>query len=734
MQKLSQKKATSITLNVAEVKEAHDIKLSTPKATSLNVESKSVGGTKITAVNATDLDKLQNLNVVTDGKFDIATAATLKGISTINLSGENAKSQVDLSAVALGDAAAAQGIVLNASGLKGGLSTKSISTKGSININLNAMSGDAKLGVANSITDNLSINVNGVEGKFETQALKAAASTTVSLTNIKGASTIASLNGATTSLSIENTGDVTISNVSSALEGDFSINANNANGLKTGVITANKGVISINANGVSAITVGNLSAKSSITLNAGDASTSVKAGDIAADSVNVDLSKVLGTTTVGKIISDNIIYKASELSADTASKIALASKGNIQNFKAEVTGSLGDDKIELTTAATTSSVTLSGDLGVGNDTVDINKDSAVDALKTVNLSGLTNYATSTTKLKAAANDTLTFNGGSGNDSVEVSGTGIVSLKVIGDFGGGNLDKLTLGTNATAITGADSAVTIDITKVTNVDSTEINFTNGATDMSSKALTIKGSESNDQVTLKLATNTTKVKVDGDLGDGNDTFVFNIGAATATNITDIDLIGLKGVEVGLNGGNAATAFDFSGYTGLTTFNATTGADNIKLGKLTESAVVNLGSGDDKIETGAFTATKTLKIAGGEGNDTFDIKASVIVTVATPEFVEITDFSAGDKITFGDAIAYSSQGAKTGDSLKAVAEAILGTSDVANTVYGFTYNNDTYLLYNAADSTATLTTSDLIVKLSGTTVDLDSLTTSTNDIVFAS
>ncbi|EJC3776672.1 hypothetical protein MYY32_001769, partial [Campylobacter fetus] len=376
----------------------------------------------------------------------------------------------------------------------------------------------------------------------------------------------------------------------------------------------------------------------------------------------------------------------------------------------------------------------SGDLGVGNDTVDINETSAVDALKTVNLSGLTNYATSTTKLQAAANDTLTFNGGSGDDSVEVSGTTIASLKVIGDFGGGNLDKLTLGTNTTAITGADSAVTIDITKVTNVDSTEINFTNGATDMSDKALTIKGSESNDQVTLKLLAATTKVKVDGDLGDGNDTFVFNIGAATATSITDIDLIGLKGVEVGLHGADAATAFDFSTYTGLTTFNATTGADNIKLGTLTESAVVNLGSGDDKIETGAFTATKTLKIAGGEGNDTFDIKASVIVTVATPEFVEITDFSAGDKITFGAAITYENKGIGQGDTLKAAAETILGTSDTANTVYGFTYNNDTYLLYNAAGSTATLTTSDLIVKLSGTTVDLDSLTTSTNDIVFAS
>ncbi|WP_233445179.1 beta strand repeat-containing protein [Campylobacter fetus] len=723
--------ATSMSLNINAEKTAQSLKLSATKLKDLAVVNKSVDGFTIKG-DANSLDALSNLNVTTDGKFSFDTITGLAGVSTVTLSGANDKSAVTLGD--LGSDKVTQGIALNASGLKGGLEVGNTVTKGSININLNAMSGDAKLGAANSITDNLSISVNGVEGKFETQALKAAASTTVSLTNIKGASTIASLNGATTSLSIENTGDVTISNASSALEGDFSINANNANGLTTGVITANKGAISINANGVSAISVGNLSAKSSITLNAGDASTSVKAGDIAADSVNVDLSKVLGTTTVGKITSDNIIYKASELSADTEGKIALASKGNIQNFKAEVTGSLGDDKIELTTAATTSSVTLSGDLGVGNDTVDINETSAVDALKTVNLSGLTNYATSTTKLKAAANDTLTFNGGSGDDSVEVSGTAIASLKVIGDFGGGNLDKLTLGTNTTAITGADSAVTIDITKVTNVDSTEINFTNTATDMSSNALTIKGSESNDQVTLKLAA-TTKVKVDGDLGDGNDTFVFNIGAATNTAITDIDLIGLKGVEVGLHGADAATAFDFSGYTGLTTFNATTGADNIKLGTLTESAVVNLGSGDDKIETGAFTASKTLKIAGGEGNDTFDIKASVIVTVGTPEFVEITDFSAGDKITFGAAIAYENKGIGQGDTLKAAAETILGTSDTANTVYGFTYNNDTYLLYNAAGgSTATLTTSDLIVKLSGTTVNLDSLATSTNDIVFAS
>ncbi|WP_210670658.1 hypothetical protein, partial [Helicobacter canis] len=110
----------------------------------------------------------------------------------------------------------------------------------------------------------------------------------------------------------------------------------------------------------------------------------------------------------------------------------------------------------------------------------------------------------------------------------------------------------------------------------------------------------------------------------------FVFDIGAATATSITDIDLIGLKGVEVGLHGADAATAFDFSTYTGLTTFNATTGADNIKLGKLTESAVVNLGSGDDKIETGAFTASKTLTIDSGIGSDYINISASKVATAA--------------------------------------------------------------------------------------------------------
>ncbi|OCS02399.1 hypothetical protein CFTCF782_09045, partial [Campylobacter fetus subsp. testudinum] len=335
---------------------------------------------------------------------------------------------------------------------------------------------------------------------------------------------------------------------------------------------------------------------------------------------------------------------------------------------------------------------------------------------------------SETKLKAAASDTLTFNGGSGNDIVEVSGTDITSLIITGNFGEGGTDKLTLGTSGTAITGAaGSAVTIDIKGVTNVDSTEINFTNGAVDMSTNALTINGSNSDDQVTLKLVA-TTKVKVNGDLGAGNDKFIFDKGGATEANITEIDLIGLQGVEVGLNGGNANTAFDFSGYTGLTTFNATTGADNIKLGDLTNTATIRLGSGDDKIETGALTASKTLTIDSGTGSDYINISASKVATTANAkEMVIISDAAAnlkGDTIKFGAAIANTGSITATDQTfatdLKTTLKNAIAAAD-ANKLYVVNITDSaagdskgTYLFYNGNADQA-ISTDDIIVKLSG-------------------
>ncbi|OCS02388.1 hypothetical protein CFTCF782_09080, partial [Campylobacter fetus subsp. testudinum] len=198
---------------------------------------KSVDGFTVKGT-VNSLDTLSNLNVTTDGVFKFETITGLAGVSTVTLSGTNDNSAVALGT--LGKAEATQGIALNASGLKAGLTVGNTSTKGSININLNAMSGNATLGTADSKTDNLTISANGVEGNFATGALTSAASTTVSLTNVKGTSTIASLTAATASLAIENTGNLTITSASTASAGDFSINANNASGLTTDAITATK--------------------------------------------------------------------------------------------------------------------------------------------------------------------------------------------------------------------------------------------------------------------------------------------------------------------------------------------------------------------------------------------------------------------------------------------------------------------------------------------------------------
>ncbi|OCR86416.1 hypothetical protein CFT13S00388_09250, partial [Campylobacter fetus subsp. testudinum] len=212
------------------------------------------------------------------------------------------------------------------------------------------------------------------------------------------------------------------------------------------------------------------------------------------------------------------------------------------------------------------------------------------------------------------------------------------------------------------------------------------------------------------------------------GNDTFIFEIGAATAANITDIDLIELKGVEVGLNGGNANTAFDFSGYTGLTTFNATTGADNIKLGALTNTATIRLGSGDDKITTGALAANKTLTIDSGTGSDYINISASKVATAAdAKEMVIISDAAAnlkGDTIKFGAAIANTGSITANTQSwdtdLKTTLKNAITAAD-ANKLYVVNITDlaagdskGTYLFYNGNADQA-ISTDDIIVKLSG-------------------
>ncbi|QNH10156.1 cell surface protein [Campylobacter fetus] len=568
-------KATSITLNVAEVKEAHDIKLSTPKATSLNVESKSVGGTKITAVNATDLDKLQNLNVVTDGKFDIATAATLKGISTINLSGENAKSQVDLSAVALGDAAAAQGIVLNASGLKGGLSTKSISTKGDIVANLNNTTGTVSLGSATTKTGNVTIAVNG----------------------------------ATNSV---NTGDL------QATAGSVVVNAEGSNG---------------------AITVGNVTAASA-SITSGSGSTTI--GTVAAGSVAIDLSSTLGDVAVGKITSDNVLFNGAKLKDNgTAGTITIdASTG--ANFVATVNGGLGKDALTVKGSATTETIKIAGDLGLGGTT-------PADQKLTLDLDA-------STKLS----------------SLDISG----------------------------LKGLGAATAIDLKNVV-VDNKLI-------------VDIKGNDAAETITVATPTATlTEIKLSGDL-DGGENSISITPTAAAVALTTIDLSGLT-----FTGGSLSTTITLlAEHIKIATINGSLGADTITVKDENKAVAIDLGK-DTAVDIVDVSVVKTADISTDEK--------------IAEDLISIANFNTGDSIKFKANIAsYTNKGAVDGATLKdAIASA---NGDVANSVYGFTWKGDTYLVFNTTNGSGNLAANDdQLVKLIGTSIDLDSLNASNTDIIFA-
>ncbi|OCR84570.1 hypothetical protein CFT12S05168_09120, partial [Campylobacter fetus subsp. testudinum] len=131
----------------------------------------------------------------------------------------------------------------------------------------------------------------------------------------------------------------------------------------------------------------------------------------------------------------------------------------------------------------------------------------------------------------------------------------------------------------------------------------------------------------------------------------------------------------------------------------------------------------GDDTITIGKANAG--LTVTGGAGNDTFIVTAAKIVTDATPEHTTITDFSAGDSIKFAAAVVgykHSAADTSSAGSLKLAIDAVLTAEDTAQTVYGFTYGGANYLFYNAANSSTSATTSDIVVKLSGN-VDLDSI-----------
>jgi S-layer protein len=152
-----------------------------------------------------------------------------------------------------------------------------------------------------------------------------------------------------------------------------------------------------------------------------------------------------------------------------------------------------------------------------------------------------------------------------------------------------------------------------------------------------------------------------------------------------------------------------------------------------LAQKATVEGGAGDDTITASANGGTFT----GGAGKDTFDISAAVTggTTEATSVISNITDFEAGDVITFAAVNSFNATKITLDNTVQDLDDALALATTTANTagdISWFEYGANTYLVQDNDGATGGLSTGDIVVKLTGQ-VDLSEATLATNDLSFA-
>ncbi|QDS03812.1 cell surface protein [Campylobacter fetus] len=456
--------------------------------------------------------------------------------------------------------------------------------------------------------------------------------------------------------------------------------------------------------------------------------------NLSLNGVSADLNSVnVGTATLASLEANINVSGEFKLGTTTA-------KGdvdfNIENVGAltlgAITSSTGNASVIISSAtgnvtlgavsATQGNLTLNAGNTLGNitigalagDIVSVDLGGVLGTINTGNKVSITSnevtyvgseISKNVVEITAAAGGTdlnaQVIGGAAADDALTIIGKGDTqTITASGDLSGGTL-TLTL-TDATKLSSLDISGVKGLSAATAIDLKNVSVENKL------IVDIQGSDAAETITANSTSATlTAITLSGDLGGGANTVTVAPEAA-AVAITTIDLSGLSATGGTLSGTITHNAAQIA----LTTIKGSAGNDTITIG----------------------IANADLTVTGGAGNDVFNVTAAKIVTADTPEHATITDFSAGDSIKFAASVTaykHSTVDLSGKADLKSAIAAVLTDSDEATTVYGFTYNNESYLYYNVA--TATAAANDVLVKLTGTTVDLDSLTVTNNDIVFA-
>ena len=561
-----------------------------------------------------NLAAAQSVTVVqNDGTLDLKTTTPvhLTGLNSLNVSGDGANSAVVFDN--LGDQANEYNLSVVASGLAAGFTAGTVGSKDDISLDFSAVSGDVQTGV------------------------------------ITG--------GADVSLVASQLGDNTFGAITAA--GDVNVQAIGLHGdqLTLGDITAkgDNSNVSLVVDGTASVqTLENITATGSVNVDLsgymGDALALIAITGTDVTYVGADLTKNTLTT-----VTANSLNFTGGLDVDT---VTLQGVADETSLTATLDTGTGLDVVTVNGVAFTQTITVSGDLGGDDEAVTVDGSDNVTSGMTINIGGLTGYATSTI---TGTNFSDTITGGSGNDTIVAGAVafGGVTLeqKATGTFSAQDLTSiLTLDadTGGATLTFAGTSVTLTSGGFTDVDALKTALDSAS--VPNYTFAVSGSD------LVVTYNGT--------GEFPGTAVFAGNSATSTPIAEVDA-------------TSKTPYD---------------------------------AGGDPIPATCDTLT------GGAGADIFELSAATSQSTATTDTATtiITDFSKADGDTLkigslgaGSGTAYA-EDATTYNSLSALLTAAHDKLDGTFKYVAAMFNGDTYIV---ADNTGS--GHSAIVQLQGVSLD---------------
>ena len=483
-----------------------------------------------------------------------------------------------------------------------------------------------------------------------------------------------------------------------------------------------------------------------------------------------------GQTSVDLTSQNRSGEQAFDLSGDSLTSVKLAvdegennvkftdSDAKVTDLAVTATASAAEDdaaKVDVTGLEELTNITVAG-----AGAVELTVDAAKDALKTVNATDNTGGVA----VDLSAADKAAFTGGAGADTLTVEGSNVAHTLGAGDDtvvvkdtafalengfsvdGGEGTDTLSM---LSAVAKADE-MTADVFNKTFTNFEELTISDklgNGLDISGYTgidhLTLSGADTGKAITMQSGSTLELTKGAEGAGTYDGTLTVSVADAaagkadvlnialtgddtvdgktiTVANVETINVVAtdtdgkpdeLVAHKLGLTA-NAATSVTVSGDAKLeltltdsnkiTDINASenTGGLKVNVGDLSGVTVTG-SSAADEITLGAQTVA-----TGGEGKDTFTVKATEMTKYAT-----ITDFGAGDTITMGGSAAN-----KLGEAISLqdtaqfadyVNEAVKG--DSTNNVSWFTFGENTYLVLDAHAGATFNATSDMVVQLQG-------------------